>query len=76
MQRKVFDFTNPPSLTVGLNKFTAPPGAFAYQNVNYAIVLSGFDTSLSIRETTSDDEDPGGETGLANALDRSEGPSR
>ena len=63
VQRKVFDFTNPPSLTVGLNKFTAQPGAFAYQNVNYAIVLSGFDTSLSIRETTSDDEDPGGETG-------------
>ena len=63
VQRKVFDFTNPPSLTVGLNEFTAPPGAFAYQNVNYAIVLSGFDTSLSIRETTSDDEDPGGETG-------------
>ena len=60
---KLFDFTNPPSLQVGLNKFTAPAGAFAYQNVSHFIVLSGFGSSLSIKETTSDAEDPGGETG-------------
>ena len=46
-----------------MNKFTAPAGAFAYQNVNYFIVLSGFGTTLSINETTSDGEDAGGETG-------------
>ena len=60
---KLFDFANPSSFAVGLNKFTAPAGAFAYQNVNYFIVLSGFGTTLSIKETTSDDEDTGGETG-------------
>ena len=60
---KLFDFTNPPSFQVGSNKFTAPAGAFAHQNVNYFIVLSGFGSSLSIKETTSDDEDAGGETG-------------
>ena len=60
---KLFDFANPSSFAVGLNKFTAPAGAFAYQNVNYFIVLSGFGTSLNINETTSDDEDAGGETG-------------
>ena len=60
---KLFDFADPSSFAVGLNKFTAPAGAFAYQNVNYFIVLSGFGTTLSINETTSDGEDAGGETG-------------
>ena len=60
---KLFDFADPSSFAVGLNKFTAPAGAFAYQNVNYFIVLSGFGATLSIKETTSDDEDTGGETG-------------
>ena len=60
---KLFDFANPSSFAVGLNEFTAPAGAFVYQNVNYFIVLSGFGSSLSIKETTSDDEDAGGETG-------------
>ena len=60
---KLFDFANPSSFAVGLNEFTAPAGAFAYQNVNYYIVLSGFGSSLSIKETTSDAEDAGGETG-------------
>ena len=60
---KLFDFENPATLAVGANKFTAPAGAFAYQNVNYFIVLSGFGTSLSVKETTSDAEDDGGETG-------------
>ena len=60
---KLFDFANPSSLAVGLNKFTAPAGAFAYQGVNYFIVLSGFGATLKIKETTSDDEDTGGETG-------------
>ena len=32
---KLFDFADPSSFAVGLNKFTAPAGAFAYQNVNY-----------------------------------------
>ena len=60
---KLFDFANPSSFKVGLNRFTAPAGAFAYQNLEYYIVLSGFGSSLSIKETTSDDEDEGGETG-------------
>ena len=60
---KLFDFANPSSFAVGLNQFTAPAGAFAYQSVNYFIVLSGFGSSLSIKETTSDGEDTGGETG-------------
>ena len=60
---KLFDFANPSSFAVGLNEFTAPAGAFAYQSVNYFIVLSGFGSSLSINETTSDNEDAGGETG-------------
>ena len=60
---KLFDFADPSSLAVGLNKFTAPAGAFAYPGVNYFIVLSGFGTTLKIKETTSDDEDTGGETG-------------
>ena len=60
---KLFDFAKPSSFAVGLNEFTAPAGAFAYQGVNYFIVLSGFGSSLSIKETTSDDEDRGGEPG-------------
>ena len=60
---KLFDFENPSSFTVGLNRFTAPAGALAYQNVNYFVVLSGFGSSLSIEETTSDNEDVHGETG-------------
>ena len=61
---KLFDFENPSSFQVGLNGFTAPAGAFAYQkNVRYFIVLSDFGASLSIKETTSDNEDAGGETG-------------
>ena len=60
---KLFEFAKPSSFAVGLNEFTAPAGAFAYQSVNYFIVLSGFGATLSIKETTSDDEDTGGETG-------------
>ena len=36
---------------------------FAYQNLDHWIVLSGFGSSLSITETTSDAEDAGGGTG-------------
>ncbi|WP_420444663.1 choice-of-anchor R domain-containing protein [Candidatus Poriferisodalis sp.] len=57
----LFDFENPSSFTVGPNEFTAPAGAFAYQRIQYFIVLSDFGSSLSIKETTSDGED--GETG-------------
>ena len=64
-QTKLFDFENPSSFEAGLNRFTAPAGAFAYQNVDYFIVLSDFGASLSIKETTSDDEDAGGDTGAA-----------
>ena len=60
---KLFDFENPRSFRAGLNKFTAPAGAFAYPNVNYFVVLSGFGSTLSIKETTSNNEDAGGETG-------------
>ena len=60
---KLFDFENPDSFTVGLNEFTAPAGAFAYQNAQYFISLSGFGATLSINETTSDDEGAGGEPG-------------
>ena len=60
---KLFEFANPSSFTAGLNKFTAPAGAFAYQGVNYFIVLSGFGSSLSIQETTSNNEDASGEPG-------------
>ena len=59
---KLFEFANPSSFAVGLNEFTAPAGAFVYQNVNYFIVLSGFGSTLSINQTTSDNEDTGGET--------------
>ena len=66
---KLFEFENPASFQAGLNEFTAPAGAFAYQNVDLWIVLSGFGSSLSITETTSDDEDAGGETGATLAND-------
>ena len=70
-QTKLFDFENPPSFKAGLNEFTAPAEAFAYQNVDYFIVLSDFGDSLSINRTTSDDEDAGGEprAALANDVD-------
>ena len=60
---KLFDFENPASFQAGLNEFTAPAGAFAYHGVEYFIVLSDFGASLSINETTSNNEDAGGETG-------------
>ena len=60
---KLFDFKNPSSFQVGLNKFTAPAGVLAYQRVKYHIVLSDFGPTLSINETTSDAENAGGETG-------------
>ena len=60
---KLFDFESPSSFQIGLNEFTAPAGAFAYQNVHYWVVLSDFGSSLSITETTSDAEDAGGERG-------------
>ena len=74
-QTKLFEFENPPSFKADLNKFTAPAGAFAYQNVDYFIVLSDFGDSLSIRRTTSDDEDAGGEPGAALANDVGGGSS-
>lgn len=67
---KLFDFANPSSFKVGLNRFTAPGGAFVYQNVNHYIVLSGF-SSLSVRETSSNAEDAGGETGAVLSDDAS-----
>ena len=60
---KLFDFENPSPFVAGANKFTAPAGVLAYPSVHYAIVLSDFGSSLSIKETTSDAEDAGGETG-------------
>ena len=60
---QLFDFANPGAFKVGLNTFTAPAGAFAYQNVEYYIVLSGFGSSLQVKETMSDAEDGGGEPG-------------
>ena len=62
---KLFEFVNPDPFAVGLNEFTAPLGVHALQAVDHWIVLSGFGSSLSIEETTSDDEDVGGETGAA-----------
>ncbi len=64
LESKLYDFKNPGSFAVGANEFTAPPGVLLHQNIQYAIVLSGF-TSLSIKETTSDAEDAGGEPGAA-----------
>ena len=72
---KLFDFTNPSSLKAGLNTFTAPEGAYAYPNVNYFLLLSGFGSSLSINETTSDGEDAGGEAGAILFDDASSGGS-
>ena len=69
---KLFDFENPASFRTRLNEFTAPAGAFAYHGVEYFIVLSDFDASLSINETTSNNEDAGGETG-ATLADRAGG---
>ena len=60
---KLFDFENPDSFAAGMNRFTAPAGVLAYQSVRYYIVLSGFGSSLSINETTSDNEDAVGEAG-------------
>lgn len=62
-QYKLFDFKNPDSFKVGLNRFTAPAWAFAYQKINYYIVLSDFGDSLRINETSSDLENRGGEPG-------------
>ena len=62
---KLFKFVNPDSFAVGLNEFTAPFGVHALQAVDHWIVLSGFGSSLSIKETTSDRENRGGETGAA-----------
>ena len=53
-ETKLYDFENPATFTVGLNRFTAPAGVLLHQNVHYAIVLSDFGASLSIKETTSD----------------------
>ena len=72
---KLFDFENPPSFKAGLNTFTAPAGPFAYQNIDYFIVLSDFGDSLSINRTTSSDEDAGGEPGAALANDVDGGSS-
>ena len=60
---KLFEFENPASFQAGLNEFTAPAGVYAYQHLDHWIVLSGFGSSLSINETTSDAEDAGGEPG-------------
>ena len=54
---KLFEFVNPDSFAVGLNEFTAPLGVHALQAVHHWIVLSGFGSSLSIKEITSDDQD-------------------
>ena len=54
---KLFEFVNPDSFAVGLNEFTAPAGVHALQALNHWIVLSGFGSSLSIKEITSDDQD-------------------
>ena len=78
-ESKLYDFASPATLessetrpenpdsgaevTFGRHRFTAPAGVLLYQNVNYYIVLSDFGRELGIWETTSDDEDPGGEQG-------------
>ena len=58
LESRLYDFKNPATFVVGANEFTAPPGVLLHQNIQYAVVLSGY-TSLSIRETTSDAEDSG-----------------
>ena len=60
---KLFEFENPDSFVVGLNEFTAPAGVYALQARQLWIVLSGFGSSLSINETTSNDQDSTGATG-------------
>ena len=74
---KLFEFENPASFQAGLNEFTAPAGVYAYHNLDHWIVLSGFGSSLSIKETTSDAEDAG-ETGatLANSAGEDSGVLR
>ena len=54
---KLFEFENPDSFAVGLNEFTAPAGVYALHARKHWIVLSGFGSSLSIKEITSDDQD-------------------
>ena len=51
---KLFEFENPDSFAVGLNEFTAPAGVYALHARKHWIVLSGFGSSLSIKEITSD----------------------
>ncbi|WP_419553736.1 choice-of-anchor R domain-containing protein [Candidatus Poriferisodalis sp.] len=54
---KLFEFANPGSFAVGLNEFTAPAGVYALHARKYWIVLSGFGSSLSIKEITSNQDD-------------------
>ncbi len=61
---KLFEFENPDSFAVGLNEFTAPAGVYALQARKYWIVLSGFGSSLSIKEITSD-QNESSESGAA-----------
>ena len=73
---KLFEFENPDSFAVGLNEFTAPAGVYALHARKLWIVLSGFGSSLSIKEITSDsqnassvsgasiDNDAGGDTNV------------
>ena len=56
---KLFEFENPDSFAVGLNEFTAPAGVYALHARKLWIVLSGFGSSLSIKEITSDDQTVG-----------------
>ena len=60
---KLFEFENPDSFVVGLNEFTAPVGVYALQARKLWIVLSDFGSSLSINETTSNDQDSTGARG-------------
>ena len=53
---KLFEFENPDSFAVGLNEFTAPTGVYALHARKHWIVLSGFGSSLSIKEITSDSQ--------------------
>ena len=61
---KLFDFADPSSFAVGLNKFTAPAGRVRVPERQLLHRPVGFRLlAESINETTSDDEDTGGETG-------------
>ena len=60
---KLFEFENPDSFAVGLNEFTAPAGVYALHARKLWIVLSGFGSSLSIKEITSDDQTSASLTG-------------